>query len=102
MLITGTVWRPELPDIEKLHKELTEVISMECCVEKAVTLMLWIMRTQPFKDGNKRDEVSVKSGSRVSIINNPACETEFTGWTVNGNLFDSSKQEREADSPSQV
>ena len=44
-----------------------------------------------FKDGNKRDEVSVKAGSRVSIINNPACETEFTGWTINGNLFDLSK-----------
>ena len=35
--------------------------------------------------------VSVKAGSRVSIINNPACETEFTGWTVNGNLFDLSR-----------
>ena len=44
-----------------------------------------------FKDGNKKDEVSVKAGSRVSIVNNPVCETEFTGWTVNGNLFDLSK-----------
>ena len=45
-----------------------------------------------FKDGNKRDEVSVKAGSRVSIINNPASDTKFTGWTINGNLFDLSKQ----------
>lgn len=44
-----------------------------------------------FKDGNKKDEVSVKAGSRVSIVNNPVCETKFTGWTVNGNLFDLSK-----------
>ena len=44
-----------------------------------------------FKDGNKKDEVSVKAGSRVSIVNNPVCETEFTGWTVNGNLFDLSR-----------
>ena len=65
VLITGTVWRPELPDIEKLHKELTEVISMECCVEKAVTLMLWIMRTQPFKDGNKR--VATLAANKVLI-----------------------------------
>lgn len=44
-----------------------------------------------FKDGNKRNEVSVKAGSRVSIINNPACDTLFSGWTVNGNLFDLSR-----------
>ena len=44
-----------------------------------------------FKDGNKRDEVSVKAGSRVSIINNPACDILFSGWTVNGNLFDLSR-----------
>ena len=44
-----------------------------------------------FKDGNKRDEVSVKAGSRVSIINNPKGNTLFSGWTVNGNLFDLSK-----------
>ena len=44
-----------------------------------------------FKDGNKRNEVSVKAGSRVSIINNPACDILFSGWTVNGNLFDLSR-----------
>ena len=65
VLITGTVWRPELPDIEKLHKELTEIMSMECCVEKAVTLMLWVMRTQPFKDGNKR--VAALAANKVLI-----------------------------------
>ena len=65
VLITGTVWRPELPNIEKLHKELTEIMSMECCQEKAVTLMLWIMRTQPFKDGNKR--VATLAANKVLI-----------------------------------
>ena len=44
-----------------------------------------------FKDGNKRDEVSVKAGSRVSIINNPKGNKKFSGWTINGNLFDLSK-----------
>ena len=44
-----------------------------------------------FKDGNKKDEVSVKAGSRVSIINNPKGNTLFSGWTVNGNLFDLSR-----------
>ena len=44
-----------------------------------------------FKDGNKKDEVSVKAGSRVSIINNPKENSLFSGWTVNGNLFDLSR-----------
>ncbi len=44
-----------------------------------------------FKDGNKKDEVSVKAGSRVSIINNPKGNTLFSGWTVNSNLFDLSR-----------
>ena len=42
-----------------------EVISMECCVEKAVALMLWIMRTQPFKDGNKR--VATLAANKILI-----------------------------------
>lgn len=44
-----------------------------------------------FKDDNKKDEVSVKAGSRVSIINNPKENSLFSGWTVNGNLFDLSR-----------
>ena len=44
-----------------------------------------------FKYGNKRDEVSVKAGKRVDIINNPKGDTLFSGWTINGNLFDLSK-----------
>ena len=44
-----------------------------------------------FKDGNKRNEVSVKAGSRVDIINNPKGNKKFSGWTINGNLFDLSK-----------
>ena len=44
-----------------------------------------------FKNGNTKREVSVKEGSKVDIINNPKGDTLFSGWTVNGNLFDLSK-----------
>lgn len=52
--IGGTTWMPELPNIEKLHKELIEIQQIENITERAITVMLWIMRSQPFKDGNKR------------------------------------------------
>lgn len=67
VLISGTMWRPELPDIEKLHKELVAVMSMSCTTDKALTLMLWIMRRQVFKDGNKR--VATLAANKVLIEN---------------------------------
>lgn len=44
-----------------------------------------------FKNGNTTNEVNVEEGSRVDIINNPKGDSLFSGWTVNGNLFDLSK-----------
>ena len=44
-----------------------------------------------FKNGNSKNEVNVKEGSRVDIINNPKGDTSFSGWIINGNLFDLSK-----------
>lgn len=48
-------WRPDIPDIEKMHRELNELLNDNSFItDKAVRIGLWIMRTQPFKDGNKR------------------------------------------------
>ena len=65
VLISGTNWRPELPDPEKLHRELSDIMSMDCCTDKAITLMLWAMRNQIFKDGNKR--VATLAANKVLI-----------------------------------
>ncbi len=54
VLISGTTWRPEMPDSEILHKELQELLKIENVTDRALSIMLWIMRTQIFKDGNKR------------------------------------------------
>lgn len=74
VLISGTTWRPEMPDVEKLHKELVQLMSIEGCTERAISLMLWIMRNQIFKDGNKRvatiaaNKVLIESGCGILAV----------------------------------
>lgn len=67
VLISGTVWRPDIPDSEKLHRELQEILRIENTTEKAITVMLWIMRSQMFTDGNKR--VASLAGNKLLIQN---------------------------------
>lgn len=67
VLISGTSWRPELPDVNKLHSEMQEILSMECITDRAVTFMLWSMRNQIFKDGNKR--VATLAANKIMIEN---------------------------------
>lgn len=63
--ISGTNYIPEVPDAEKICRELAEICStksesgehfeMETSdTDKAISAMLYIMRVQPFLDGNKR------------------------------------------------
>ena len=67
VLISGTLWRPEIPDIERLHKELVEIMAMPSATDRALNLMLWIVRSQIFKDGNKR--VATIASNKVLIEN---------------------------------
>lgn len=52
--ISGTAWRPEPPDGERYHTELQEIKSIADATQRSITLMLWIMRSEMFLDGNKR------------------------------------------------
>ena len=53
--IGGTRWRPESPDVERLHAELQDIMHRFGDVaERAIELYLWSCRNQAFKDGNKR------------------------------------------------
>lgn len=54
VLISGTSWRPEIPNPETLHIELMDLLNITNATDRALSIMLWIMRTQIFKDGNKR------------------------------------------------
>lgn len=67
VMISGTAWRPELPDAERLHKDLMDIMKMTGNTDKALTLMLWIMRNQIFRDGNKR--VATVAANKILIEN---------------------------------
>ena len=54
VMISGTDWRPEIPDIERIYEDLKTLNKIECITDRAVSIGLYIMRTQMFKDGNKR------------------------------------------------
>ena len=67
VMISGTDWRPELPDIEKIYMDLQELNKIECITDRALSVGLYIMRTQMFKDGNKR--VGSFAANKILIAN---------------------------------
>ena len=52
--ITGTNWRPKLPEECDYEKELKEILKIEDKLEMCITLFCYIQRAQMFIDGNKR------------------------------------------------
>ena len=52
VMISGTDWRPEIPDVETIYRDLQELNRIECITDRALSIGLYIMRTQMFKDGN--------------------------------------------------
>lgn len=53
--IGGTNWKPDIPDSDVVSYQIEKILSEKTSVtEKAITLMLYLMRSQLFYDGNKR------------------------------------------------
>ena len=56
--IGGTSWQPEMPVESKVAEDFERIIGLKISnVDKAITLALYVMRTQLFIDGNKRTAV---------------------------------------------
>ncbi len=74
VLISGTNWRPEIPDMDTVYKEFNNVKSISNTTERALTMMLWLMRSQPFQDGNKRvasmicNKILIQDGKGIMTI----------------------------------
>lgn len=52
--ITGTTWRPKLPEECNYDEELKEILNNKNNLDRCVELFCWIQRSQMFLDGNKR------------------------------------------------
>lgn len=52
--ITGTSWRPKLPQECDYNKELEEILSISSELDRCISIFCWIQRSQMFLDGNKR------------------------------------------------
>lgn len=54
VMISGTDWRPEIPNADKIYRDLQDLNKIECITDRALSIGLYVMRSQMFKDGNKR------------------------------------------------
>ena len=52
--ITGTSWRPKLPEECNYTKDLQEILNSPHKLEKYINLFCYLQRSQMFIDGNKR------------------------------------------------
>jgi hypothetical protein len=63
--IGGTSWQPDIPIESQIKEELSGIYDIENSTDKAITLMLYLMRKQMFLDGNKR--TSMLAGNQIMI-----------------------------------
>lgn len=85
--IGGTSWKPEKPEKEEIISQLSDIEKISNTTEKAISLMLYIMRKQMFFDGNKR--TAQICGNQVMINGNAGIisipiekQSEFTKLLV--------------------
>ncbi len=52
--ITGTSWRPKLPEECNYDEELKSILAIKDDLERCIEIFCWIQRSQMFIDGNKR------------------------------------------------
>lgn len=70
----GTTWKPKLPNKEEIEEQINIINGMENITDRAMTMMLYLMRTQPFYDGNKRtamiaaNQIMVQNGKGIISI----------------------------------
>ena len=73
--IGGTTWKPEIPDMDRISEKIEGIMQQEISTtEKAIEVMLFLMRGQIFYDGNKRvaqlaaNQVMIQNGKGIISI----------------------------------
>ena len=57
--IGGTNWKPDLPIESQIKEEIHDILTHHSGIERALALVLYLMRKQMFTDGNKRTSLLV-------------------------------------------
>ena len=65
--ITGTKYIPEIPDKNQVEKDLNEILKELSVTKKSIKILLYVMRSQLFWDGNKR--TSMIAANKIMISN---------------------------------
>ncbi|NLN48494.1 MAG: Fic family protein [Clostridiales bacterium] len=72
--IGGTTWKPDLPIESIIKEDINDISKIKEPTERAISLMLYLMRKQIFIDGNKRtgmlaaNQVMISNGSGIIAI----------------------------------
>ncbi len=70
----GTAWKPDMPIESQIKEELAGIMALDSPTDKAITLMLYLMRKQMFVDGNKRtamlaaNQIMISAGCGILSI----------------------------------
>ena len=85
----GTDWKPEIPDKEKVNGNLNKILKCEnSATEKAINLMLYVMGSQLFYDGNKRtammaaNQIMIQNGKGIISVSIEH-QITFRGMLIN-------------------
>lgn len=95
--ISGTSYIPEIPNGEKVKKDITKILEIENPTERAIEYMLYGMRNQLFWDGNKRtsticaNKIMIQNGSGIIKIPDDKLQ-EFT--TLLSEFYTTNKKEK--------
>lgn len=65
--IGGTTWKPDMPIESQIKEEMAEINRIDNPTDRALTMMLYLVRKQMFLDGNKR--TSMLAGHHGMIAN---------------------------------
>lgn len=64
--INGVDYIPEIPQKDIITKNIKEILKQGSITEKALNLMLYLMRSQIFWDGNKRTSMIIANKILIS------------------------------------
>jgi hypothetical protein len=64
--IGGTSWQPQIPIEVDIRDEIRDIMGISNATERAITLMLSLMRRQMFLDGNKRTAILAANHIMIS------------------------------------